>query len=786
MNNTQLTNRIKTLNRAIEDSPGDVALLIELGRCHSSLGAQGIHQAVRTLEQATKIDPYNAQASFELGINYTRLKSFDSAIREWENMVDTDGDMDLDSLDYTRFGPINEAFREWKGFFQSRERSIFNLYYVAIAAMVLGRHQDALRAFEEVEKINPSFERTLLYRGRLYHRLSNRTDLSTEFDHAKCRKNALDDLTRYLEYRPRDPHAAFFLGLCLLDEGRTQQALNCFKKCFVDRPQHMKGHLHAAAAYMNLMQFDEALDHLHKALKVDPRSAKAHHKVGRCYEKKYMMDEAIAAYEKAIELKPNYKDAHFAMGALCRTMGLHDQAILHLRKTVELDPNESEAYYIMGIVLVALKRYQEAVEPLREAVKLAPNNAFAHYTLGKACLGSEQLEPALACFRQALELNPRDTKARTALGQVFFQMSELTRAKRQFEKVLEENPREAEAHYFLGACQFRLHEYGGAIVSYQNAASVAEGSALFSFTQGAIRSYQRRYDEAIKYFQEATQFRPDTEADLGMFSTLQLLATVGIDHAQTGMVLQKFAKQRDELFKIFVMALASFLDARDRYTRYHSRRVAQIGTLLATSGLKKLVQAGDLGPEFILPEDMVTGITVGGLLHDIGKIGIRDSVLNKPGKLTDEEYELIKQHPVIGAEGLRKVPFPWPEVLPIVRHHHEKWNGHGYPDKLGGDDIPFEAQIIGVADFYDALTTNRPYRKAFTPGQALNIMKEESGKFFNPRLIEAFEAIIDDVILVPEAPVDETGQYVLGDMEDDGFDSLSMSWSFGSQATLVQ
>lgn len=767
MNKANVEYRIRTLDRAISDSPNDPALLLERARCSAFL--DDYQQVVRLLERATKVDTTFHQGSFELGIAYTRLRNFESAIREWEKIVDPDGDLDLSGIDYSRYTAITGAVKEWGWYLQHREDNVFTFYNVGIAAMVLGRNKDAIKAFNEVVSINPSFEKTLYYRARLKHQSGDT-------------KGAIEDLTKFLEARPRSPQAHHYLGVCLLEEGRTGQAIASFKRAFTDRPQYMKSHLQMATAYSNLMQFDEAIEHLEKALMVDPECAEAHYQMGRCLEKKFQMDDAVRAYERAVMLRPNFKEAHMALGLLCRTLAQHEKALNHLQKTIALDPDESEAFYYTGIVLTALKRYQEAIEPLQRAVELAPNNAFAHYTLGKACMGCEQLETAIACFRQALELNPRDIKARTALGQAFFQLNELTRAKRQFEKVVEENPQEAEAHYFLGACQFRLHEYGGAIASYQNAAQVDRKSALYFFTQGAFNSYHRRYDEAIKWFREATEFRPDNEADLGMFATLQLLATVGIDHAQTGLELQRFAQQRDELFKIFVMALASFLDARDRYTRYHSRRVAQIGTLLATAGLQKLVHRGTLGREFVLPEDMITGITVGGLLHDIGKIGIRDDVLNKPGKLTDEEYELIKQHPVIGAEGLKKVPFPWPEVLPIVRHHHEKWNGKGYPDGCAGDDIPFEAQIIGVADFYDALTTNRPYRKAFTPGKALDIMKEEVGRFFNPILIEAFEAIIDEVIMVPEAPVDETGNYVLGEMED-GFDTLRMSWNFEQTAS---
>ncbi len=766
MNKANVDYKIRMLDRAIADNPSDPTLLVEKARCFSF--KDDFAQAIRILEAATKLDSHYAQASFELGIAYSRLKGYDSAIREWEKMVDADGDLNLSEVDYSRFHAISAALERWAEYLKMREENLFTFYNVGIAAMVLGRPKDALRAFGEVSKLNANFEKCQYYRARILHREGNT-------------KEAIEALTRFLETRPRDPHANYFLGVCLLEEGRTNQAIGCFQKVFVDRPQHMKSHLQMAAAYANLMQFDEALEHLGKALKVNPESPEAHYQMGQCLEKKYAMEEACESYARALKYRDKFKDAHLALGLLLRTLAQHEKALVHLQRTVELDPSESEAYYYIGIVLSDLKRYEEAVNPLRESLALSPNNAFAHYTLGKACMGCARLEEAIACFRKALELNPRDIKARTAMGQAFFQLNELTRAKRQFEKVIESNPKEAEAHYFLGACQFRLHDYGQAISAYRKAAQVNPDSALYHFTQGAFCSYNRRYDEAIDWFQQASERRPENEADLGMFATLQLLATVGIEHAQTGIELQKFAKERDQLFMRFVLALAQFLDARDPYTRYHSRRVASIGTLLAREGLKNLVERGVIDHSYILPKAKVEGIWVGGLLHDIGKIGIRDNVLLKKGKLDDDEYEKIKMHPVIGYEGLQGVSFPWPEVLPIVRHHHEKWNGKGYPDGKHQDEIPFEAQVIGVADFYDALTTHRPYRPAFKPDKAMKIMTEESGEFFNPILVEAFASILDTVMLLPEAPIDETGEYNFAPYEE-AFDNLRISWGFGVPA----
>ncbi len=754
--------RIRTLERAIADEPNNPELYVELARCYSSVDDHP--QAVRILERAANIDPYYAQASFELGVAYSRLHNYENAIREWEKMTDTDGDLDLDSADRSRYASVRAAAECWRQYQQTREDNIFKFYNLGVAAMVMGGFQDARKAFETVVTMNPAFEKGLYYLARVLNKLGEN-------------RLAIGCLQKFLTNRPRDPHGHYFLGSLLLEEGRTTQAIDCFRKTFQDRPRHTKAHMQVASAYVNLMQFEEAIKHLDIVLKVDPKSAKSHFLMGRCYEKLFRMDEAIESYTNAVDFDPTFKDAHFALGLLYRTVAEHEKALDHLKTTLKLDPSESEAHYYSGMVLLALRRFDQAIKPLLAACKLAPNNAFAFYALGKACIGSQKLDKAIECFRRGLEINPRDIKARSALGQAYFQKNELTLAKRQFEKVLEENPRERESRYFLGLCQFRLHEYDSAVESYSKAADVNPNSALGAFTKGAVLASKNRYKEALSCYREASSYSPDNESDLEIFSTLQLLATVGISNALDGMRLQQFAQKQEELFESFVIVLSRLLDARDPYTKYHSQRVAHIGYVLATDGIAWAIQNGVLPPSARLSKKTQKGIWVGGLLHDIGKIGIRDEVLNKPGKLTDDEYAQIKEHPTIGYEGLKRVPFIWDEVLPIVRHHHEKWNGHGYPTGRAGDDIPFEAQIIGVADFYDALTTQRPYRAAFTSQKALQIMIEERGTFFNPALVDAFEGIINLVEAVPEAPVDDSGSYIF-EKDKDPFDGLKISWDY--------
>jgi putative nucleotidyltransferase with HDIG domain len=141
----------------------------------------------------------------------------------------------------------------------------------------------------------------------------------------------------------------------------------------------------------------------------------------------------------------------------------------------------------------------------------------------------------------------------------------------------------------------------------------------------------------------------------------------------------------------------------------------------------------------------LTWLRMGAFLHDVGKTGVPTEVLNKPGKLTDEEFELMKRHTVLGDAIISETPFPW-DIRPIVRNHHERWNGTGYPDRLAGENIPYHARILCVADVYDALTTARSYRGAMSHEQAMEIMRKESGTTFDPELFALFDSLMAQAV----------------------------------------
>lgn len=172
-----------------------------------------------------------------------------------------------------------------------------------------------------------------------------------------------------------------------------------------------------------------------------------------------------------------------------------------------------------------------------------------------------------------------------------------------------------------------------------------------------------------------------------------------------------------------IEALAIAIDAKDEVTHDHVHRVQVYAT-----GLARL---------FGLSEPEIEALKAGALLHDIGKLAVPDYILNKPDKLTPAEFEKMKVHTIVGAEILSRVGFPYP-VVPVVRHHHERWDGRGYPDGLRGEEIPMTARILSVVDCFDAVREDRQYRKAMTRDQAIQLIESGSGTMYDPAVVRAF------------------------------------------------
>ncbi len=222
------------------------------------------------------------------------------------------------------------------------------------------------------------------------------------------------------------------------------------------------------------------------------------------------------------------------------------------------------------------------------------------------------------------------------------------------------------------------------------------------------------------------------------FGILSLMARqIGVS-LHNNNLLFKLASKADENKRLYndfriiyydtIQAFATAIDAKDIYTRNHSSRVSKYGVIIAK--------------EMGLSKEQIEGIKIAGLLHDIGKITVDKGIMNKPAQLTIKEKVELDQHPVMSYEILAKIRFPWEGISIDVRHHHEKINGDGYPDRLKGKDIPVGAKILSLADAFDAMTTDRPYRKKLPLENTFLEIKKTLGKQFDPEVVKSFfEAI---------------------------------------------
>jgi putative nucleotidyltransferase with HDIG domain len=180
------------------------------------------------------------------------------------------------------------------------------------------------------------------------------------------------------------------------------------------------------------------------------------------------------------------------------------------------------------------------------------------------------------------------------------------------------------------------------------------------------------------------------------------------------------------MFLDIVAQWGQSIESADRYTRGHCERVANYACALAR----------EVGVE----REVLLWFRMGALLHDVGKIVVPPEILNKPGRLTPDERAVIERHPDAGVELIGDIEFPW-DIRPMVRHHHEAWDGSGYPAGLAGEAIPLAARILCVADVYDALASDRPYRPAFPHQRTLEIMAAEAGTRLYPALFDLFRTL---------------------------------------------
>ena len=388
----------------------------------------------------------------------------------------------------------------------------------------------------------------------------------------------------------------------------------------------------------------------------------------------------------------------------------------------------------LGTIMNMRGDWNKALDLYRESLGIYRSNdeiRKSAYTMNNLAITFAERgysDDALSYFSQALEIAADVNDASLVLivdinlADLYLNRRELERARyhcQRAERHLQDNALTnghlVETRTIAGKIAFYELAFESALQYYNDALHLAQDigtqyqEAEVLFARGTLLDAMDRHFDALA----------DLESSYAMFTAARAEAKKTKTESAIGSIEELYLKVFD--------AMAQQVDEKDPYTKGHSDRVASLSLLLAR--------------ELHLSTGTLKTVVAAALLHDIGKILIDDAVLKKSGRLTAEEFSHIKNHPDMGITLLEGKEFPW-DVKPAIRHHHEKFDGSGYPLGLIGDAIPLTARIIGLADVFDALTSDRPYRAAFTVEQALSVMTRESGTSFDPELLAAFTLLV--------------------------------------------
>lgn len=468
--------------------------------------------------------------------------------------------------------------------------------------------------------------------------------------------------------------------------------------------------------------------------------------IGSIHRLRGDLERAAEAYEASLAIAEcsgislKVASAYNCLGILAQSQGEPDLAESYYtegrahasqakdeRIAAIIDQNLGTLASIRGNLQLAIASYESALGRFRNlddassVISSLNNLGMAHRDLG-------DWPAAERCFDEAFELG-NELRDALLIGNVELNRAELDVRRGRYENARESCDRAFEVYTRVASVsgQSEAYKVYGSLFGRMNKPSLAD-THFERAAELAVRSGDRLLEAEVlaAAAQNHLERQRNTEALRSLNEAYHLFRDLGAKAA-----LLDLDRRLDGLENTYLRVVTSWadsIDAKDPYTAGHCARVADLACRLAED-------CGFTGRE-------LTWFRMGGFLHDVGKTAVPLEILNKPGKLTDDEWVAMKNHTVAGAEIVEKLNFPW-EILPIVRSHHERWNGTGYPDGLAGEEIPLTARILCVADVYDALTTARSYRPALSREEALQIMERDAGVGLDPELFVRFLRLLD-------------------------------------------
>lgn len=516
----------------------------------------------------------------------------------------------------------------------------------------------------------------------MFHRTQLLLDRATEYEKAGKLQSAID----------------LFEGLFRSgwESGRVEDVLEAALRI---------GFLHSARSDIGLASeyFDLVLT-VAELVCDNSRAARAQNGIGVIHQRRGDLNSAEACYQNAYRFATNAED-HRTIGDIQLNLGI----IAFIRG----DFDDALAHY-----RYALGQY-EKTDNVQRIARVLNNLGMLYTDMQDFASASETLNRALTICREIGDVQVE--------GIVLTNRTELLLAVGDLEGAR--------------TCCDEAYELSMRLENGQLTADILKSYGVIYRETGKPHLAESHFGQAISLAAELGYplIEADTYRELALLlrgSDRNREALVALNHAhhlfshlQAKQEQADIASRLEQLESDFLSLVARWgdsIEAKDRYTQGHCQRVAEYACRLA-----------DLAQ---FPASDIKWFRMGALLHDLGKIAVPEAILNKPGPLTEDERAIMERHTIVGDEMLSSIEFPW-DIRPMVRWHHERWDGRGYPDGLAGDDIPISARILHIADVFDALTSARSYRKPLTPEEAWRLMLLDSGSF-DPDLLSIFETLI--------------------------------------------
>lgn len=571
---------------------------------------------------------------------------------------------------------------------------------------------------------------------------------------------AIMQLKKIVEDNPMFDDAYLLLGYVYLRQNLFSQALSFLKKAAELDTKRATASLLLSKYLIMLEKYDDAIEIIHnKARMIEPNNPLVYYYLALAYKGKNEYEKALKLYENlkyynyvTPQIKKEMADIYIYLGEYNNALKILNEL---KEETILFD---EEIYEKLILINERLGNLDTALLLVREALTFRESLNF--YQIGaKIAFKNGDFEIAYKWFKKVLEYNPRDFEALYSLGIIELSKMRFGVSEKYLEDAVSINPTKNEAKYFLAlnyAFQDKMDKAIDILTKVRENLKDNLKAKIISFNIASAYSMLGDVEKTEKFLYDSIEdftkhLKNISEQDILFFSTLLF---------QTRVVLEasKSIKELEESQARTIQAMIDAIQAKDNYTKDHTQRV----TILSVEIAKSM----QLEPEII---DV---LLVGTLVHDIGKIGIPDSVLNKPGRLTDEEFEIMKQHTIIGYEIVKKMKFPKLKeiksterfknigtVADCVRYHHEKWDGTGYPDRLKGEQIPLLARIIAVADVFDALMSERQYKKGIPAFKSIEIIEQSKGTHFDPLVVDHFLKIVDEMVIILYAGGKGTREY---------------------------